>query len=83
MKTVFDNEYEVRNLLPKNCFLKRMCKSNYFKNASVVATFLHVLCCIVFEIHFLLTGRCLSIAAVRARVVYFLPPDCAHCCGTS
>ena len=34
--------------------------------------------------HFLLTGRCLSIAAAaRARIVYFLPPDCAHCCRTS
>ena len=35
------------------------------------------------ELHFLLTGGCLSIAAARARIVYFLPPDCAHCCGTS
>ena len=35
------------------------------------------------KVHFLLTGGCLSIAAARARIVYFLPPDCAHCCGTS
>ena len=55
----------------------------YRKNASGVVTFLHVLRCIVEKFIFLLTGGCLSIAAARARIVYFLPPDCAHCCGTS
>ena len=48
----------------------------YSKNASGVVTFLHALRCII-------ENRCLSIAAVRARIVNFLPPYCAHCCGTS